>query len=76
MVAVERPKHAVMQSSLILAVPNEIIFEILANLSPQNLRSISSTNTRLRVLADDKLRRDNGALFSLSSALILRPPTI
>jgi hypothetical protein len=72
MTAVERPKHAVMQSSLILAVPNEIIFEILANLSPPTLRSIRNTNKRLRILAEDKLRRDNGALFSLSSALILK----
>jgi hypothetical protein len=72
MAAVGRPKNAVMQSSLILAVPNEIIFEILANLSPPNLRSIRNTNKRLRILAEDKLRRDNGALLSLPSALILK----
>jgi ankyrin repeat protein len=72
MAAAERPKHAVMQSSLILAVPNEIIFKILAKLSPPNLRSIRNTNKRLRVLAEDKLRRDNGAPFPLSSALILK----
>jgi ankyrin repeat protein len=72
MAAFERPKQAVMQSSWILAVPNEITFEILANLSPPNLRSIRNTNKRLRILAEDKLRRDNGALLSLPSALILK----
>jgi ankyrin repeat protein len=72
MAAVERPKHAVMQPSWILTVPNEIIFEILANLSPPNLRSIRNTNKRLRILAEDKLRPNNGALFFLSSALILK----
>jgi hypothetical protein len=72
MAAVERPKHAVMQSSWILAVSNEIIFKILANLSSPKLRSIRNTNKRLRILAEDKLRRDNGALFSLSSALMLK----
>ena len=60
-----------MQSSF-LAVPNEVIFQILGSMSAHDLRHVGRTNKRLRILSKDQLRRINGPFFSLYDKLILK----